>query len=145
MKAWMIEKHFHEVSHAYYWTGNIWLLGFCNAAFSPIPDDGVKFISKEEAEKVIKGIMSESVAVIATEHIWLSDSTMPPPPQSADVETVREYRRLLVSALDALYEAIEIAPLDRIPRKAGGVIQDIQATIGDDVIALDRIAGKLSG
>lgn len=62
-------------------------------------------------------------------------------PQSADVEKVREYRRLLISALDALYEAMEIAPFDRIPRKAGGVIQDIQATIGDDA-AMDRIVGK---
>lgn len=70
MKAWMIEKHFPEVAHAYYWTGDVGPLGYCNAAFSPIPMDGVKFISKEEAEKVINGIMSGSTNVIAAEHIW---------------------------------------------------------------------------
>lgn len=70
MKAWMIEKHFPGVVYSFYWTGNVGILGFCNAAFSPIPSDGVKFLSKEDAEKVINGIMDGSTSVIACEHIW---------------------------------------------------------------------------
>jgi hypothetical protein len=71
MKAWMIEKHFTGVVHSFYWTGNVGVLGYCNkAAFSPVPNHGVKFLSKEDAEKVINGIMAGSTAVIACEHIW---------------------------------------------------------------------------
>ena len=70
MKAWMIEKHYTDVAHSFYWTGNVGILGFCNAAFSPIPNDGVKFVNKEDAEKDINGIMGGSISVIACEHIW---------------------------------------------------------------------------
>ena len=45
-------------------------------------------------------------------------------------ERNKELTEALEMCLEALYEAMDIAPLDRLPRKAVGAIQQAQYVLG---------------
>lgn len=47
-----------------------------------------------------------------------------------DDDYIKNLEEALKMCIDALYEAVNIAPLDRLPQKAGSAIQQAQAVLG---------------
>lgn len=70
-----------------------------------------------DPEAIVPSTIGESIAALS----------------AIDTKAIRrKYESALIVCIDALYEAIAIAPIDRLPQKAGDAIQNAQAILSAD-------------